>query len=590
MSKKSIIVRSYQHVTRLANSKRVRRALLAAVIAGASLASSTTTQADEVVRQNDVRRGGISILVHEFTGDEMACPPPASAPIVCYPSVCTPLPAMLPAMPVAEETVQPQPSRIDTASTCDYLADVLASDDCEYSRTTGTYGTHDCVPEPLIESKDIRSIPTPVAEVKVDRFDKVIAAAVAASAAKIGISIEQILEPFAMVGPIAEDTDEISESIEQVLAQVAPSEQQIADAIALNRWWLDTDTVDAQTTVSDQVVDSESTGEVEGLLAGSLDLEPGVVSEFVVSDLIIDDIQVASDEDALVGSSPMIVTIQDAYLPYDLAQRDLELNLLPLTTVLPITPKNYVEVPASSDNSVVTDGLQTQVPPTQGAPECLLDEWLYDASELVERTGVRDWTFAKLGESFGDWVAALSPRRAQVVQDATEIAMMDVDGVAIPAPVADPIPNAENASEIATLLETDAVDIDQFDIAMNDVITMNVDGEMVPAPVADPVPDAEPIERMVLSQPEVNEVVSVDLAINTQADDASEDQIVEIVDEEQVRADIADLIATINQWHQRAMNLIPTSSEAASEGSNGASQPVVEVAKKVDTVVENKLR
>ncbi|MFG0255034.1 MAG: hypothetical protein ACF787_08040, partial [Rhodopirellula sp. JB053] len=151
----------YQLSSRSPQSRgRIRRLLLAALIGGASLWSTSSPSVAAELPFD--KRGGISILVHEFHPT-----PPKSE-------------AAEPMASAGKASLETEPN----ADTTNILAAV---------------GTHDSVP--VIIADETTS--TPTAHRTSSQFNEMIAAAVSATAAKVGISVEQFLEPFAMVGPLA---------------------------------------------------------------------------------------------------------------------------------------------------------------------------------------------------------------------------------------------------------------------------------------------------------------------------------------------------------------------------------------------------
>lgn len=848
MVKKSFIQRSFQKITKATHSKMARRAVLAALIAGTSVSTISSAHADEV------KPGGISILVHEFQPDDSNVPSGIETDTAAQADANTEPTSLITAGEVVEQiaslgthdSVVSFPKAIEEAE----LESVEEIDSLELEDSEELAGL-----EQLAEADELATVIEPessVIEKASSQFDRTIAAAVAASAAQLGISIEQVLEPFAMIGPIANeapatmpidvafaekaviaDEQAIDDLIEPVTIDAEPTQQQLAEAVALNRWWLDTETVAVASASPDEiakasVVVSESKSDLDEVAAVNLDeaVEAPAVEEVAVEEVAVeapaveevaqaeptaiaveptevaestDSIEAAIDElaaeepldvqegsmnegdEKLVGSSPMIVTIQDAYMPYDLAQRDLELNLLPLTTVVPISPENYVESSAneslpSTDEVAVAEetavveavaaadevavdvedatapaievvAVDEETTPVEevaaveefavaeevavaveeaavpaiemvavaeettpveensvepkiveakieASPDCLLGELVHDAGELANETQIRDLTFAGLGESFGEWVASLSPKRAEfgsevapamvvgsavlspastdlaeaevattevaevpesapesavvavdvadvdvaddaAVADVTELAMMEVDGQAIAAPVADPIPNAEEALEIAKTDSAPVMEVDGEIVpapvadpapnasdASDQIAVMEVDGRVIPAPVADPLPNAEP-EQIASSKADSDEMAVVESAVESAV---TETVVATAIVAEEVRAElavvqlgtpvvvepeanIADLIATINQWQREAINAILASPvEVSSEVGSGlatelasddtqaevaspeASEAVIEVAEKVEAPSETTLR
>jgi hypothetical protein len=238
------------------SSRRVRRIVLAALIAGTSLAA-TATPASAVGTPTE-QRGGISILVHEFTLDQ-------------------------------QEVVAPAIGTHDSAALETPVVDVEAT-----------------VAEDTVEANA-----TPAISRTSNQFNQVIAAAVSASAARAGISVEQILEPFAMVGPFetvdeesaplattslesppaAEEVAVIEESADYEVADAVPNARQLAEASALNRWWLDEDSTPAESEHDAVIVKAEV---VETEVAAS------EIAETEVAEIEVAEIEVAESEVAQI--------------------------------------------------------------------------------------------------------------------------------------------------------------------------------------------------------------------------------------------------------------------------------------------------
>ncbi|WP_404307853.1 hypothetical protein [Neorhodopirellula lusitana] len=465
MSNQAFLRRSCSRLLQSIVSKSARRMALAAFIAGSSMLAATAD--DQEILNRMENGGGISILVHEFQAEPVAAVEPVAS---------------------ANESSQP-------------VAKIAALP------AYASLGTHDSVP---------------VAKTATSQFNQAIAAAVFASATKIGISIEQVLEPFAMVGPIANQApasvplevvdggdiffaaDEAAEVFEELVANEAATEQQLAEAVALNRWWLDTETVAVAKITSTEVAKAEA------IPAATRDASDPVSPTTDAADVglaahesleLQDEVSSPSDS-LLVGSSAMIVTIEDAYLPYDLAKRDLEIQYLPLSSVVPLTPKNYVTYPQETERGFASQVAASAVPEVAATEELdvipagMLEDVALGVNALIDQSNVRDFSLTKVGESYGEWIASLAPARVQLAQQIADdseaadavaaakdgeirvidgIAMMNVGGEQIPAPIADSIPDAN---------------IGRIRMAVSDVDMMFADGSLVPAPVADDLPNA----------------------------------------------------------------------------------------------------
>ncbi|WP_160167361.1 hypothetical protein [Rhodopirellula sp. SWK7] len=629
---------------------RVRRLLLAALISGTTFWSATSTSAAAGLPFEN--RGGISILVHEFT------PTPSESKNAAIDNAATTADAKI----ASVEKKSNKESAPEANTTEDHIADAAPA--------TIAVGTHDSIP-------DVVAAETPLnvaAHRTSNQFNEIIAAAVSASAAKVGISVEQFLEPFAMVGPLAskplattpldsvpandaelasepstevaaelatKPADQIADQpIEPVLNESIPSAQQLAEAVALNRWWLDESTpapeesepiAKAEAAIGSAIADASEmiedavTAEVEiasvevaseapqsdelavdeTAAAESVD-DSEAVSESAVSESVeiastaadmnesaVEEADDAVDHAPLVGSAALIVTIPEAYSPYDIAQRDLELEYLNLSTVQPITPKNYVTMPATDELALEDEEsleylesvapadlppaeflaedasaaieIESDLPASEAAttefaiaeeadvaepavnvsPECLLDEWVHTASDWAEKARATDLTFASLGnsigESVGDWLASLTPD--EIAPQADEVPTMIVANETIPAPVPDAAPNAAPAEQ---LVAEEAIDEtatpEATEIAAAEIVTMDVDGEKIPAPVADDAPNAATLEQLAVE--DVAEEAAEEAIDETVAPEATEIAAAEIVtmdiDGEKIPAPVAD--------------------------------------------------
>ncbi len=601
------------------SSRRVRRFVLAGLIAGTSLAAAATP-ASAVVTPPE-QRGGISILVHEFTADE-------------------------------QEVITPAIGTHDSAAVETSVVEL----------------------EAMAAEDTVETNATPAISRTSNQFNQVIAAAVSASAARAGISVEQILEPFAMFGPFdtvqddsaplattpletppaAEEVAVIEESAVFEVADTAPTTRQLAEASALNRWWLDEDSTPAESERGAAILKAEvvETEVVEAITELAADEPVDVETEVAVAEVEVVAENVDSsvvDADELVGSAPLIATITDAYSPYDIAQRDLELEFLPLSTVQPIKSKVYVTLDDSAD--VIASPEQSveivaSEPAIEVSPDCCLDELVHKAAELAEQTRIRDLTFAAIGESIGDLLVALAPAPqplptmlvndevipAPVADDApnaevaeeiatvevvapevmevavAEIVTMEVDGEVIPEPVADEIPNSDVAEEIAAV---EVVTPDVTEVAVAEVLTMELDGEVIPAPVADEIPNTDVAEEVAVVEvvtPDVTEVAVAEVLTmeldgevipapvadeTPNADVAEEIAVVEVTVPETIEktsvvsADdlsISKMLAAITKWQKQAIAEILAGSELASDA------PTAEIAEKADENNENIVR
>lgn len=439
------------------------------------------------------------------------------------------------------------------------------------------------------------------------QFNQSIAAAVGASATRIGIPVEQFLEPYAIVGqspsstysakstvsePIATTTLDATPAIEQQPQAVVafPSQQQqLDDVAALECWWFDENVVDWLAEIAEME-------RVTANLAAAQNLE--LVTE-VPTAMTTD---IVTEAESLIGSAPVIATIPDAYFPYDFAKRDLELDYLSLTTVQPIRPKNYVSMPPQAvAEEVSSEAIELAVsePAIEASPDCVLDELLHKASNLASQSKFRDFSFTKLGESLASWLTLPTdgsarreltassdivvetppaPVAEQVVEDAIEapvtaevavfeLAIMEIAGQLVPAPVVD---NAPNAVTVEQLVSDDSETPATVEIAVSQIVTIDAADEDVAALFSDETMDdiaAPQIAFSEIAAPETTSTATADLSWMTMVDAST----------------IARVMDTINQWQQSAAASITTQVEAST-------LPSTEVAEKADSSNENVIR
>jgi hypothetical protein len=162
-----------------------------------------------------------------------------------------------------------------------------------------------------VGTHDSETVPTPAAQPSQPESDTTVAAIASAACASAGVSVQQIVEPFAMVGPYL---DQSLQSVER-----------------FGRWWKD-----AVTRTRDEL---EAKAELQDKIDALAALEP-IDIERLGPSVLVDDLAPVVDggeltieviaTDPLVGSSPMIFTIEDTYLSYDMSQRDMKLwSVLP---------------------------------------------------------------------------------------------------------------------------------------------------------------------------------------------------------------------------------------------------------------------
>ncbi|MCC9640839.1 hypothetical protein LOC71_01020 [Rhodopirellula sp. JC740] len=477
-------------------SATAKRLALSVAIAGSILASGFATNSAHAHRVDPALSGGISILVHRF--DEEAEPIPVADLNQTEENSVVFLPS--------DDAPVVQPPAVDATP-----AEIAPADEAPAPTAFVIVpGTHDSIPTSTIDlspvdeassSEDEEAGTLTLAEAaptapatRVSRtssdFNEMLAAVAASTAAKIGIPLEHFLEPFAMIRTQAKLPPVAGELDPSVNEEVADNAA-LAQAVALNRWWLDDAPLvrDDQQILQSHVVNQtlrlnkpepKFTIDVREELAALAAEEPlDVTSHPVIVPLVAkhdfakpEKVVKVADEDPLVGSGPVIVTLEEAYLPYDLAEEDL---------------------PAAEQ-------------PTQLAkisPDCLMDEAVWQISRAA------DVAECFSPQDIGGLLADLERRRTglqsiaikEMAQDlasawAQPVAIMLVDGQPVPQPIPDEAPNE---SKLINTMLVDGVEIpapvpdatpDELPSSEIDGL-MLVDGDLVPTPVPDAVPDAE---------------------------------------------------------------------------------------------------
>lgn len=456
-------------------SSTAKRLALSVAIAGSVFATGLAPSLAHAKRVDSALTGGISILVHRF--DDEAAP-------------------IDPAPVVVDEAKDEIKKKTDEA---DKPTEAAATEQIQQT-IVAIPGTHDSIPTVTVDlhpetvpaeadqpaadeteavadelqlaaaDADVAPAqPTSVRRTSSD-FNEMLAAVAASTAAKIGIPLEQFLEPFAMIRTKAK-LPPVAGELDPSIGAVVADHEALAQAVALNRWWLDESKpeVDSDESVlQSQVVEKASkptstphkfTIDVREELAALAAEEPFDVTQpaVILPFIAKHDFSVPATEssaepatepavveeeiDRLAGSSPVIVTLEEAYLPYDLNEGDIH---------------------------------QAQV--VKSSPDCLLEEAVWQVSKLADQAEC----FSP--RELGGLLADVSRRRASIEADvldvvahdlasivATPVPMMLVDGEPVPKPVADAEPDA-----------------------VHSIDTMVVDGEVIPAPIPDAVPDELP--------------------------------------------------------------------------------------------------
>ena len=175
--------------------------------------------------------------------------------------------------------------------------------------------TSRCLPAPCTPFRILRWMP----------WSQPLAAVAVASA---GVSVEQIVEPFAMVGPYLDNSLEMVRKFQSwwdaVRSQAAASAEATGGRVdeAGREGGTDDSRPARRQLAAEEPIDVESLGKsvlVDAFGHAETDaVEPGVYVTAI---------------DMLVGGSPIIATIEEDYLPYDLSARDIKLwSVFPIST------------------------------------------------------------------------------------------------------------------------------------------------------------------------------------------------------------------------------------------------------------------
>ncbi len=187
--------------------------------------------------------------------------------------------------------------------------------------------------------------PSPVASRPVaskSSLDTSVTAIATAALASAGVSVEQIVEPFAMVGPYLDNSLEMVKGFQGWWETALTQAESLKNASAALQDELDMiaaeEPVDVENFGPSVIMDMPPTIEA---VAEPDSLEITAVDVLIGSSPIIATIEAVAEPysleitaiDVLIGSSPIIATIEDDYLPYDLSARDLTLwSVFPTAT------------------------------------------------------------------------------------------------------------------------------------------------------------------------------------------------------------------------------------------------------------------
>ena len=192
-------------------------------------------------------------------------------------------------------------------------------------------GTHDSGPLPTLAPPKHLTKPRPTPDEERSEVQESLAMLAATACRSAGVSVEQIIEPFVMVGPYLENSVSSveafeswwAESLDEMIPKVDPLQSQI-DAIA-----------------AQEPIDVESFG--VSILVFAAIAEDAVAASLPETEANIEPGVEIQPLDKLVGSSAIIATIEEDYMPYDLAARDLRLwSLFPVSTQ-PFCVRNQIK-------------------------------------------------------------------------------------------------------------------------------------------------------------------------------------------------------------------------------------------------------
>lgn len=305
----------------------------------------------------------------------------------------------------------------------------------------------------VAQSEEPKEEPLPLAESKLTNSNPASTSLFAVAQTicqRVGVSVQQFTEPFAMVTPTAQST----------LSQIAELQQQaasVAKQLAAE---------DARVAAAEEAARKEAARveiarnlrcELDSLAAERVDAYRHLGQSVLVVEAArqpeqaIEPELVVKQEPALVGCSAMIVTIDDPYLPYDLAAKDL-----PVWDFWPIVPEpvyivdreNHVEIDEFWNVELVAEQEVVQEA-----------EELMEAKEAISRLAahldtVRETTLPILQQwsasAFGTRLASIDGIAKQTVDRAIRTI-----GKAWPKPIEESLIEAElQVAELPT--DTDA--------------------------------------------------------------------------------------------------------------------------------------
>ena len=343
----------------------------------------------------------------------------------------------------------------------------LADDDFDsivandYEAELCGWGTHDSCPIEVAEIID-EPLPTETTPRPLANLDESLAALATAACASAGVSVEQIVEPFAMVGPHFHRSLESVKNFQQWWQTAAeqasrtsavdpdvdqPAPQSSAPAAQVNHVPLvDFDgELTASETATENLASATEPNAAEDIeIAAVADLDPsfeddhcwyensndgdiqdelmelaaeepldvldnyvGVFGPSVLVDSVAEIATTIEADSSIVGSTAMIFSIEEAYLPYDLAVRDYQADSLFSLAKRPFCIRARIELPEfdlAIDDVQPTEPSEVD-PPAEpndavadsdfvisGSADCLLDDWMWRTTLALEPEGsIRKW-------------------------------------------------------------------------------------------------------------------------------------------------------------------------------------------------------
>ncbi|WP_146528480.1 hypothetical protein [Novipirellula artificiosorum] len=236
---------------------------------------------------------------------------------------------------------------------------------------------------------------------------------------RVGVSVQQMTEPFAMVTPYAQSSLEEIARLQQVADVSVAEEVEAEEFVAAEK---------AEADLEALAVAEEICNDLASLAAEErIDVRVLGQSVLIIQDVTVQDVssvvQERSGQKMSVGCSPMIATIEDAYLPYDLAAADIQVwNFLPLVSkpYCIVDRNNHVDrldLWESETPESVSDGDTAR----QASPEELLDRWVCELRDAA----------AEHGPSLKRWSARHAGRKiASIVGPSSDAANLAVELVA----------------------------------------------------------------------------------------------------------------------------------------------------------------